>query len=352
MADHAGRRTHPCHALGKPRRTRRGLRRAARLSDRLAHPCGLNALRRRQLDDLGRALQIRRVRQREADGAVRAALRRRHYDGRREFHAHPPDKGTGAHSGRDPHAGRPCRASGADAAAPDAVPAADSHSAHPRRLRSCAGADRLRRTDRTGMGAVSCLARVPQNGLRGGDAGVFPVHDGPCRRVKLRAGKSDQRIACNRCGRVCISGRLLVAARSGAGKDRAVSRGCCRHRPAGVQSALWRGKIRRAQLDPAGRRVVPAVGVRQGLLYLCRRVHALAADGEAQYRAVHRLFRRDLRVSGAHEGLWHRNHFLCRVPCHRVPALRQLCDHRAGHRRDGLRGRSGTALSALRAQPL
>ena len=165
VADHAGRCAHPRHALGKSRRTRRGLRRAARLPDRLAHPCGFNALRRRQLDNLGRALQIRCVRQREADGAVRAALRRRHYDGRREFYAHPPDKGAGAHSGRDPHAGRPCRASGADAAAPDAVPAADSHSAHPRRLRSCAGADRLRRTDRTGMGAVSRASCVPQNGL-------------------------------------------------------------------------------------------------------------------------------------------------------------------------------------------
>ena len=48
----------------------------------------------------------------------------------------------------------------------------------------------------------------------------------------------------------------------------------------------------------------------------------------------------------------HRDHFLCRVPCHRVPALRQLCDDRTGHRRDGLRGRSGAALSALRAQPV
>ena len=202
------------------------------------------------------------------------------------------------------------------------------------------------------MGAVSCLARVPQNGLRGGDAGVFPVHDGTCRCVEFRTGKSDQGAACYRRGRVRISGRLLVAARSGAGKDRAVSRGCCRHRPAGVQSALWRGKIRRAQLDPAGRRVVPAVGVRQGLLYLCRRVHALAADGKAQYRTVHRLFRRDLRVSGAHEGFRNRDHFLCRVPCHRVPALRQLCNHRTGHRRDRLRRRSGTAVFTLRAKPL
>ena len=165
VAHHAGRRAHPRHALGKPRRPRRGLRRAARLSDRLAHPRGSDALRRRQLDDLRRAFQIRRVRERKADGAVRAALRRRHYDGRREFYAHPPDKGAGAHPGRNPHAGRSCRASGADAAASDAVPAADGCAAHPRRLRPCAGADGLRRADRAGMGAVSCPARVPQDGL-------------------------------------------------------------------------------------------------------------------------------------------------------------------------------------------
>ncbi len=137
----------------------------------------------------------------------------------------------------------------------------------------------------------------------------FPVHDGAGGGVELRAGESGQGAAGGLRGRVRVSGRLLVAARSGTGEGRAVSGRGGGHGAAGVQPDLRRGEIRRAQLDPAGRAFVPAVGVREGVLHLRRRVHAFAADGEAEHHSVYRVFRGDLRLSGADEGFRHGRHF-------------------------------------------
>ena len=90
------------------------------------------------------------------------------------------------------------------------------------------------------------------------------------RRVKLRAGKSDQGAACYRRGRVRVPRRLLVAARSGAGKENPLSGGGRRHFAAGGKSGAGRGKIRREKLDAAWWHFVPAVGAGQGGVYLDR----------------------------------------------------------------------------------
>ena len=90
----------------------------------------------------------------------------------------------------------------------------------------------------------------------------------------------------------------------------------------------------------------------EGVLHLRRRVHAFAADGEAEHHSVYRVFRGDLRLSGADEGFRHGRHFLRGVPGHRVSALGQFCDHRAGAGRDGVRGGAGAAVFAVCAEPV